>query len=101
MTQRTTRPYQNKTQFTSRNFKFYADVTALRDLLTDGGVNYGSWKIKVITAGTLVVRPVNGSVSPVDASKDVNLGTVPAGTDLTLECIALVSGTATNILVMW
>jgi hypothetical protein len=101
MTQRTSRPYQNLTKYVSRNFKLYADVSALRDLLTDGGVNYGTWRILVQGAGTLVVRPVNGSVTPADASRDVNLGTVAAGTKLEIECIALVSGTATNILVMW
>lgn len=101
MTQRTTRAGQNETRYTSRNFKMYADVSALRDLLTDSGVNKGTWKIQVFGTGTLVVRPVMGSVLLADASRDVNLGTLPANTVLPLEIIALVSGTATNILVMW
>jgi len=96
--QKTSRPYQSTTKYTSRNFKMYADVSALRDLVTDSGVNVGSWKIHVFTAGTLVVRPVNG---PADGSKDVNLGTVAANTKLELELAALVSGTATNVLVSW
>jgi len=41
---------------------------------------------------------VNG---PADGSKDVNLGTVAANTKLELELAALVSGTATNVLVSW
>lgn len=101
MTQATSKPYINATRYTSRNFKMYADVTALRDLLTDEGTNHGTWKIQIFGAGTLVVRPVTGSVRLADASKDQNLGTLPAGTVLTIEIIALVSGTATNILVMW
>jgi hypothetical protein len=94
---KTSRARQCATKYTSRNFKLYADVSVLRDLVTDSGVDAGTWKIHVFGAGTLVVRPVNG---PVDGSLDTSL-TVPANTKLDLELAALVSGTATAILVEW
>ena len=96
MSQKTSRPFQCKTIETSRNFKLYADVSALRDLVADSGVNAGSWRIRVFTAGTLVVRPVNG---PADGSKDVSLPSFSG--EISLEVAALVSGTAAAILVMW
>lgn len=95
---KTTRARQCSTKYTSRNFKFYADVSVLRDLVTDSGVDAGTWKIRVFTAGTLVVRPVNG---PADGSLDSPAMPIPANGLLELELSALVSGTATNILVMW
>lgn len=99
MTQSTTRAYENKTKYTSQNFKMYADVSALHDLLLDSGVNTACWRIHVFGAGTLVVRPVHRKTS--DNSADITLPTIPANTQLNIACSALVSGTATNILVMW
>jgi hypothetical protein len=99
MTQNTTRAYENKTSYTSQNFKMYADVSALRDLLLDSGINTASWAIQVFGAGTLVVRPVHRKTN--DNSADITLPTIPANTTLFLSVSALVSGTATNILVMW
>jgi hypothetical protein len=99
MTQATSRPYQPRVQKqTSRNYKLYASVAAPQNLVTDSGVNESCVRILVITAGTLVVRPVGG---PADGSRDVSFPALPANTLLPIEAIMLVSGTATNILVMW
>lgn len=98
-TQATTRAYENKTSYTSQNFKTYADVSALRDLLLDSGVNTACWAILVFGAGSLVLRPVHRKVT--DNSADITLPAVAANTLLPISCSALVSGTATNILVMW
>lgn len=97
--QSTSRAYENKTRHTSQNFKMYADLTALRDLRIDGGTNTACWRIQVFGAGTMVVRPVHRQSN--DNTADVTLPTIPAGTILNLSVSALVSGTATNILVMW
>lgn len=100
MTQSTTRAYENrKISTTSQNFKMYADVSALRDLLIDGGLNVACWRILVIGGGSLVVRPVHRKTS--DNSADITFPVLAVNTRLDISCSALVSGTATSILVMW